>query len=300
MNIKRVIKKAGLKIRKHKTTIMFVGGISCVVVSDVMLNKAARKSVGITDFANEEIDKIKSKSETRIEDNGEIVEIYDKKAVRNVYLKTGFELAKDYAFPVVLKGAAITLFYKSNMEWKNRAIASAAVALSATETLNAFHKRVADKYGEDEADKLKYGITTESVEIESVDENGKAVNVTIESDVFDPSMPSMYARYFDKNNDLWRIDNMDYIINLLDGLESAANDRLIANGYLFLNEVYELLHLPLSKAGQVVGWLYEGDAAKDGQVNFHIKEGLVVDDNGDYEPSILLDFNVDGNIFELM
>ena len=88
--------------------------------------------------------------------------------------------------------------------------------------------------------------------------------------------------------------------------QSEANDKLRDRGHLFLNEVYDMLGMQRSKAGNIVGWLYnpdDPDYPGDGYVDFGIydlydetKRRFV---NG-YEKSILLDFNVDGNIWELM
>ena len=68
-----------------------------------------------------------------------------------------------------------------------------------------------------------------------------------------------------------------------------------------MNEVYDLLGLPRSQAGALVGWVMTGDG--DNFVDFGIydtnnpsKRDFV---NG-YERSILLDFNVDGVIHDLI
>ena len=86
--------------------------------------------------------------------------------------------------------------------------------------------------------------------------------------------------------------------------QQYANDLLRARGRLFLNEVYDMLGIPKSKAGQVVGWVYdEENPVGDNYVDFGIydlsKERVRRFVNGD-ERNILLDFNVDGNIWELM
>ena len=80
---------------------------------------------------------------------------------------------------------------------------------------------------------------------------------------------------------------------------------LKSRGHLFLNEVYDLLDIPRSKAGQVVGWVYNknNNVKGDNYVDFNIyditdkaKRSFV---NG-YERTILLDFNVDGVIYDLI
>lgn len=87
--------------------------------------------------------------------------------------------------------------------------------------------------------------------------------------------------------------------------QDYANEMLKSRGHLFLNEVYDLLDIPRSKAGQVVGWVYnKNDNTKgDNYVDFNIYD---VTDNAKrrfvngYEKSILLDFNVDGVIYDII
>ena len=65
-----------------------------------------------------------------------------------------------------------------------------------------------------------------------------------------------------------------------------------------------MLGIPKTKAGHVVGWIYdEKNPVGDNYVDFGIydlyNERSRAFVNG-YERTILLDFNVDGNIWELM
>ena len=86
--------------------------------------------------------------------------------------------------------------------------------------------------------------------------------------------------------------------------QAYANDKLKANGYLFLNEVYDMLGIPKSKAGQVVGWIYDPEnGTGDNYVDFgiyNVNREAARDFVNGYERTILLDFNVDGNIWEMM
>ena len=83
--------------------------------------------------------------------------------------------------------------------------------------------------------------------------------------------------------------------------QQYANDRLRAVGHLFLNEVYDRLDIPKTKAGQIVGWVYDPKNPKgDNFVDFGMCEMLRQTDDGEREPVILLDFNVDGNILDLI
>lgn len=109
---------------------------------------------------------------------------------------------------------------------------------------------------------------------------------------------SQYARYFNETCPAWTNDS-EYNFMYLKIQQQYANDRLRVRGYLFLNDVYEMLGMPRTKAGQVVGWVYnEKNPRGDNYIDFGLynlgNENFV---NG-YERSILLDFNVDGNILD--
>ena len=73
------------------------------------------------------------------------------------------------------------------------------------------------------------------------------------------------------------------------------NDRLNAQGYLFLSDVYDELGFPRTKASQIVGWTTEGPG--DGYISFGKGLDLLAYSDGD---PILLDFNVDGPILDMM
>lgn len=109
---------------------------------------------------------------------------------------------------------------------------------------------------------------------------------------------SDYARYFNEGCVGWTTD-AEYNLMFLRDQQRYANDMLRSRGYLFLNDVYKMLDIPLTKAGQIVGWVYDDDQPiGDNFVDF----GLGMESNRDFVNGIenvaLLDFNVDGNILD--
>ena len=148
---------------------------------------------------------------------------------------------------------------------------------------------------------LRYNIKARAVQEIVTDENGNETTVTSTVEVPEINHDnSEYARCFDETCIGWTRDP-EYNMMFVTQIQNWANDRLQSKGYLYLNEVYEMLGFQRTKAGQVVGWLYNGDG--DNYVDFGIfnindkqKRRFV---NG-YEKSIWLDFNVDGNILDKM
>ena len=109
---------------------------------------------------------------------------------------------------------------------------------------------------------------------------------------------SPYARWFNEKCVGWCKDSETNKFFLLHQ-QAYANELLKARGYLFLNEIYDMLGIPRTKAGQVVGWVFDKEnPIGDNFVNFGLYDNQNEDFVNGYENSILLDFNVDGMILD--
>lgn len=146
---------------------------------------------------------------------------------------------------------------------------------------------------------MKIIITIENDNYESV--NVEVINKRTEDDTrreFDDEIVSPYARFFDCDNPNWH-NSIDYNLMWLKSVEHLASDRLAIHGFIFLNDVYDMLGMPRSKAGQLVGWIYdEKNPIGDNYVDFGIYEKRNSSFVNGFGKSILLDFNVDGNILD--
>lgn len=132
-------------------------------------------------------------------------------------------------------------------------------------------------------------------------EDGKVVSVkTVDPNEKIVKPFSSYARFFDSGCTGWQKDPECNLL-FLKQQQNYANDILRTRGHLFLNEVYDMLGIPRTKAGQLVGWVYNGDRQPaDNYVDFGIYDNHVQNSdfvNG-YANSIVLDFNVDGEIID--
>lgn len=111
---------------------------------------------------------------------------------------------------------------------------------------------------------------------------------------------SQYARFFDESSEVWQKDP-EHNLAYLKSTQDLMNERLRLRGYLFLNEVYERLGLPKTKAGQVVGWVYDKEnPVGDNFVDFGLFDEKSKPFINGLENSVLLDFNVDGNVLEVL
>jgi hypothetical protein len=153
-----------------------------------------------------------------------------------------------------------------------------------------YRKRVTEEVGVEREVELRQGVDIRETVKKSKD--GKSVEISKS-----PVGHSVYARFFDEYSKSWNKDP-EYNSVFLNCQQNYANDLLRTRGHLFLNEVYDMLGIERSKAGAVVGWVISDDG--DNFVDF----GMYQDNervrsfvNG-RESSILLDFNVDGVIYD--
>lgn len=104
---------------------------------------------------------------------------------------------------------------------------------------------------------------------------------------------SVYAKWFNDGCTGW-IKNPEYNLMFLRMQERYANDFLKAKGHLFLNEVYDILGIPRTSAGAVVGWIYDENSVVDFGLTDKCNQDFV---NG-CSFDVLLNFNVQGNILD--
>lgn len=309
--LSRSIHKVGFKFKKHSPEILTGAGIVCVVASTVMACKATTKLSTILDETKEQTDQIHG----YVEKNGyseKYTENDEKKDLAIVYTKSCVNVAKLYGPSILVGVLGVTSILAGNNILRKRNVALTAAYTAVDNGFKKYRERVVERFGEAVDRELKNNARKEEVEIVETDENGEEKVVKKAAYVVSPSDISEYARFFeeytvdDKGNKIkntyWTSNN-EYNLMFLKKAESFANDKLRINGYLFLNEVYEMLGIPKTKAGQVVGWVYdEKNPVGDNYVDFGLyKDNLSYSDfvNG-YDPAILLDFNVDGNIWKLM
>lgn len=299
-NVRRTLNRTALKLKKHSPEILIVVGVIGTVASAVAACVATTKVSEILDESKDAVDSIHECLE-----NPEMEEKYteedSKKDLMITYAKTGLKIAKLYAPAVILGVASISSIVTSNNILRKRNIALAAAYTTIDTSYKQYRNRVVERFGKDVDHELRYNIKAQEITETVTDEKGKEKTVKKTVNVVDPSEYSDYARFFDETSREWQRDP-SYNLTFLKGQQKFANDKLIANGYLFLNEVYDALDIPRTREGQVVGWIYDPEnSIGDNMVDFGIYDAYKENSrdfvNG-YEPTILLDFNVDGYILD--
>ena len=289
-------------VEKHSPEILAGVGVVGVVASTVMACKATMKLNDILEESKETRDKIKE-----VESNPRYEEQYShedaKKDLTINYTQTAMKIAKLYAPAVILGSASLGCLLASNDILRKRNAALSAAYMTVDKSFKEYRQRVVDRFGEEVEKEIRYNIKAEEVTSTVVAEDGSETTVTETVKTMDPNLYSDYAKFFDEASPYWQKDP-EYNLMFLKSQQQYATDLLRARGRLFLNEVYDMLGIEKTKAGQIVGWVYNPtNPIGDNFVDFGIfdmsKERVRAFVNG-YEPNILLDFNVDGNIWDLM
>lgn len=290
------------KVEKHSPEILMGVGVAGVITTTVMACRATMKLDDILVEAAETREKIKEVAENPVYEDKYTEEDAKKDLVIN-YTQTAVKVVKLYAPAVAVGVISVGCLLGSHDILRKRNAALSAAYLTVDKSFKEYKQRVIDRVGEEVEKEIRYGIKAEEI-IETVtDEEGNETTVSETVKTMNPTLYSDYARFFDEASPCWQNDP-EYNLMFLRAQQQYANDLLRAKGRLFLNDVYDMLGIEKTKAGQIVGWVYDRENPNgDNFVDFGIydmsKERVRAFVNG-YETNILLDFNVDGNIWDLM
>jgi hypothetical protein len=282
-----------LTLQKHAPQILFSAGVVGTVTSTVLACRATLKVDAVLEEAKERRQLVHSTFE-------DIQTLdYSKKDrdqdLTKLQVQTTIRIVKLYMPAVIVGGLSIAALTGSNRLLMNRNAALGAAYTALDKGFREYRARVVEKYGPDEDRNFRYG--TEMVEVEDGEGKKKKEVVRISR-----NQPSIYAKFFDASSVYFEKHPESNLI-FLKAQQNFANDRLKTRGHLFLNEVYDALGLPHTKAGSAVGWLLSRDGSTDNYVSFGLFEGQeqkIRDFVNGYDEAVLLDFNVDGPILNML
>lgn len=307
MNKNEIVKKASsalgkvnIKLRKHSPELLIAASVVGTVVSTVLACKATTKLSTILDESKGNIETIhKCKNDKEMEERYSQEDA--KKDLAIVYIQTGVKIAKLYAPAVVLGTISIAGIVASNNILRKRNVALAAAYATVDKSFKEYRSRVVERFGDDVDKELRYNIKAKKIEEMNKDpESGKEKKSKTTVNVAAPTVDD-YARFFDKTCRHYE-ENMNYNLMLLRSQQQLANDKLVADGFLFLSDVYDMLGITRTKMSQSVGWIYKPDGNSNGDnfVDFGVMVVKRETEDGGYEDAILMNFNVDGPILDLI
>lgn len=282
----RVLGRTGLKLQQHSPEILMAAGTVAVIGGVVLACRATLKAEEVLDELQDDLSTIEKAVEIHTEETYSEDDRRRDKVVAYTHCVIGF--AKHYAPAAGLLIFGLGCYMSSYGILKKRNLALMAAYDGIQKTFLEYRNRVKARIGEDAEREIYYDYKDESIGDDGVMRpvlpNGKA--------------PSVYSRFFDETSLQWTRNAALNKMNLINW-QNWANDLLTARGHLFLNEVYDMLGIPRSREGCVVGWVKHGDG--DGYVDFGIFDyhrSSCRDFVNGQEYSILLDFNVDGVIYD--
>lgn len=287
-SVSRAVAKQVLVAQKHSPTILFVAGVVGVVATTVTACKATLELDGVLQDAEKEIylakTDLRSTNATESEYKKDMAVLYTNHAIR---------IGKLYAPSVALGVVSIGCLAGSHRILTNRNTAVSAALFSVSKAFDEYRARVLEDVGPEKEAEYRYGSERRTI-VEDTDQGPKKVQVKHGVDV----KGSPYAKFFDQTNKNWNRYNPGANRTFLAAQQRYANDRLVSDGFLMLNDVYDALGMAKTSAGQVVGWVY-GNA--DSHVDFGVGDWPSAEDFVDgRERGIIVDFNVDGKVFDLI
>ncbi len=303
---KFAIGRGGLILKKYSPEILTAAGVIGTVGSTVLACKATLKVEDILDEAKKKSNLINAVHDGEIEVDAEYTDKdYSKDLLVN-RTQTAVKLIKLYGPAISLGALSITAILGGQHILRKRNVAVMAAYKLCEESFNNYRSRVKDELGEEKDRQFYYGMTEETVKDKVKSKDGKTKTVTKKVEKAPDHLYSQYARFFDEANINWD-KSPEQNMYFLKMVQNQMNDKLKARGHVFLNEVYDALGFDRSEAGQLVGWVWNRDntamEAGDGYIDFGIFDGNDYAKrafvNGD-ERSILLDFNIDGMIYDLI
>ena len=295
--LRKSFKKAQLTVRKHSPEILMVAGVIGTVAGAVMACKETLELGDVLDECKQE--------KMDLEEQYAMCEEYSEDALKKdqvkLTIKQAAKIVKLYAPSVIMEVTSIGVIFASNDIMRKRNASMAA----AYATLNSMYKRyrqnVIESYGEEVDKDMRFGVKHEKVT--EIDEDGNKVKIDARIVDLDNTALAIsdYSRFFQMGCKGFDASSGRYNLLYLKGIQAMFNNKLIADGYVMLNDVYRELGFDTIPEGWSIGWVYdEANPIGDNYIDFGLYEARNKNQRAvnDWEPVILMDFNVDGNLYE--
>ena len=295
--LRKSFKKAQLTVRKHSPEILMVAGVIGTVAGAVMACKETLELEDVLDECKQE--------KMELKEQYAMCEEYSEDALKKdqvkLTIKQAAKIVKLYAPSVIMEVTSIGVIFASNDIMRKRNASMAA----AYATLNSMYKRyrqnVIESYGEEVDKDMRFGVKHEKVT--EIDEDGNKVKIDARIVDLDNTALAIsdYSRFFQSGCKGFDASSGRYNLLYLKGIQAMFNNKLIADGYVMLNDVYRELGFDTIPEGWSIGWVYdETNPIGDNYIDFGLYEARNKNQRAvnDWEPVILMDFNVDGNLYE--
>lgn len=287
--LSRGVHRKILEAKKQSPHIFFGAGIAGFIGTTVLASRATLKLPGIMTDIEQNVESFKDP----VQLDGDYTEKDRKRDLVFVYGRSAATIGKLYGPTVVVGGLSVAALTGAHVTLTRRNTALSAAFYAVNKAFEDYRERVRDELGEER----ELDISRAAHDRKVKDETGK--NDTVK--VVNSNLYSMYARIFDEGNINYVKDAASNKL-FITCQQNYWNMKLQVRGHVFLNEVYESLGFDHTPYGAMLGWVY-GPEGKDNFIDFGMFEGVDASANAfvnGWERAIVLDFNVDGQIYDLI
>ena len=292
--LSRTVARKVLRAKKNSPHIFFAAGVVGAIGSTALACRATLKVSDVLEDLEHDAKQVKELGDSAIANPENSYSEGDFQTdIAYVYGKGAGRIIKLYAPAAILGTVSVMALTGSHIQLARRNAALTGALGVVSSAFETYRGRVRDELGKEKEAHIFHDVVEEERTVD-----GKKVTVPVLSD---PTGNSVYARFFDEVSPNWTKD-AEYNRLFVQAQQNYFNHLLHSRGHVFLNEVYDLLGMERSKEGAVVGWVYDpyGQNEGDNFIDFGIFEVYNRDFVNGNERSILLDFNVDGVIYNLI
>lgn len=281
-------------VNQYRPKLEIYGGTAMILGSSAYACYKTTQLKDVNDMALKRVEMVHEKY-----DNAEIVDEKEyKKEVAKARIKQVGEIAGLYALPIAGICVGTGLIIDGVNTYDNRLYTSMAYANSLLAFINEYRKRTKEEIGEEKEENIYHNAAKKDKE----DRENRDIS------------ESPYTRLWAETCCTGWDPNPEVSRNTLLCVQANANDiiqsrkRSLGYGWMYLNEVLEMLGYPLTDEGQDVGWFIDPDGMVgnlEGFIDFGIKRPInarfLASGSGEVlEQNCWLDFNCCGNIRPLM
>lgn len=292
--VTRRLSTASIMASKNSPQILFAAGVVGFGATVVL---ACRATLRLEEVLEETTLKTAMANEA-MQTNPNYTKSDHKHDMAYLRIRAGYAIVKLYT-PAVIMGSLSVAALTGSHHILSKRNAGLTAAYAATEKAFAdYRDRVREELGEEKEREIKHGVEERTEVVES-DNGPKKKKVRGFADA------SQYAVVFEEGNANFE-PTPEYNLMFIRTVQNQLNDQLHATNVVLLNDAYEALGFERTSAGAVVGWVRDAD--RDGTGDGYIDFGVFTDENRDRfwdyvtnaDGGLLIDFNVDGVVFEII
>ena len=287
-----------LKLKKQSPHIMFGVGVVGVVATVVLASKATLALDEVLDEHDGAIDNFADAVGAPLKNGGHYTEDDRKSDVRKQYVFTAGKIVKLYGPAFVVGVASIGCLTGAHVTLNRRNAGLMAAYATVDTAFKQYRERVVEEHGREKD--LEYANGLDTRDVYSEKKNGEPVVKKQKM----AAGSSQYGRMFNKHNHNFETDP-NHNIFFLKAQQTYANQKLDAQGYVMLCDIYDALGFERTPESMVVGWVKKNPrGGSDGYISFGCWDDERMEAFYDFvtgrENEILVDFNVDGVVYDLL